>query len=59
MTALRPASPHGRMEIVQLLLDKGAHVDARGGLCAMPVQLALERGHTNNVECLLDKNACL
>ncbi len=54
-TALMLASREGRTEIVKLLLDKGAEVDAKDGLTAL--MLASQSGRTEIVKLLLDKGA--
>ncbi|KAI1571711.1 Arp Ankyrin repeat, partial [Pyrenophora tritici-repentis] len=51
------ASERGHTEVVKLLLDKGADVNAQGGLHGNALQAASERGHTEVVKLLLDKGA--
>ncbi|KAF3389987.1 Ankyrin-3 [Talaromyces pinophilus] len=56
-TALRWASERAHLEIVQLLLEKGADVDARGGKYGTALQAAVEKGHVEIVRLLLKKGA--
>ncbi|EDU43191.1 ankyrin repeat domain containing protein [Pyrenophora tritici-repentis Pt-1C-BFP] len=55
--ALQAASERGHTEIVKLLLDKGADVNAQGGLHGNALQAASERGHAEVVKLLLDNGA--
>ncbi|EED22542.1 Pfs, NACHT and Ankyrin domain protein, partial [Talaromyces stipitatus ATCC 10500] len=56
-TALQWACEQGRLEIVQLLLEKGADVNAKGGGYGNALQAAAERGHLKIVQLLLEKGA--
>ena len=55
--ALQVAAFHGREAIVQLLLDKGADVNAQGGRFGNALQAASHRGYVAIVQLLLDKGA--
>ncbi|KAJ7824373.1 hypothetical protein B0H14DRAFT_2318593, partial [Mycena olivaceomarginata] len=44
-TALQAASYSGTLEIVELLLEKKANVDAAGGFYCTALQAASYRGH--------------
>jgi hypothetical protein len=54
---LRQESYHGRATVVQLLLDKGANINAQGGDYGTALQAAALRGHQAVVQLLLDKGA--
>ncbi|KAF5510909.1 Ankyrin-3 [Colletotrichum siamense] len=56
---LQAASYHGHLDIVQLLLDNEADVNAQGGKCGNALQAASLNGHLGIVELLLDKNASM
>ncbi|KEY72966.1 hypothetical protein S7711_10190 [Stachybotrys chartarum IBT 7711] len=51
------ASYGGRDKIVELLLDKGANVNAEGGKYGNALYAASSEGHDKIVELLLDKGA--
>jgi ankyrin repeat protein len=51
------ASLFGHNAVVQLLVDKGADVNAQGGEYGNALQAASERGHEQVVKTLLDKGA--
>ncbi|KAJ7024880.1 ankyrin repeat-containing domain protein [Mycena alexandri] len=51
------ASYYGHAEIVSLLLEKGADVNATGGVYGGPLQAAAAGGHTEMVGILLEKGA--
>ncbi|THY37309.1 hypothetical protein D6C98_10763, partial [Aureobasidium pullulans] len=55
--ALQAASAGGHDKIVQLLLDKGADVNAQGGYNGNALYAALAGGHDKIVQLLLDKGA--
>nr|CEG03602.1 unnamed protein product [Fusarium acuminatum CS5907] len=56
--ALQAASSRGYIEIVQLLLDKGADVNAQGGRYGNALQAAaISNGNSEVVQLLLDKGA--
>ncbi|KAH9225077.1 hypothetical protein K456DRAFT_1812498, partial [Colletotrichum gloeosporioides 23] len=55
--ALQAASEEGHDNIVQMLLDKGADVNAHGGDYGNALQAASSGGHNNLVQILLDKGA--
>ncbi|CAN9252515.1 unnamed protein product, partial [Alternaria alternata] len=55
--ALQATSYSGLKEVVTLLLDKGADVNAQGGQHGNALQVASERGHEAVVKLLLDKGA--
>ena len=56
--ALRVASHEGYKDVVQVLLDNGADVDAVGEGCqSTALQIASEKGYGNVVKILLDKGA--
>ena len=54
---LHAASLGGHKSIVQMLLDKGAEVNAQGGRYGNALQAASEGGHATVVQILLDKGA--
>ena len=45
------------LRVVQMLLDKGANVNAQGGEYVNALQAASARGHDQVVQMLLDKEA--
>ncbi|KAF8336030.1 ankyrin repeat-containing domain protein [Amanita rubescens] len=55
--ALYAASLGGYNEIVELLLDRGADVNAQGGIYGYALQAASERGRNEIAKLLLDKGA--
>jgi ankyrin repeat protein len=56
-TALHHASASGRVEVVRLLLDKGADKDKEDHELWRPLHYASAMGHAGVVRLLLDKNA--
>ncbi|KAJ9607047.1 hypothetical protein H2200_008119 [Cladophialophora chaetospira] len=56
-TALIWASKYGHERVVQILLDHGANVDTREGICGTALYLASEHGHEKVVRRLLDHGA--
>lgn len=56
-TALVLASIKGNTEVVKLLLDRGASVNASMGYGLTPLFYAVSRGHTDVAKLLLDKGA--
>ena len=56
-TTLHAASLGGHKKIVQVLLDKGADVNAQGGVYGNALQAASSEGHGQVVQMLLDKGA--
>ncbi|KAK2593245.1 hypothetical protein QQS21_009044 [Conoideocrella luteorostrata] len=55
--ALHWACERGHAEIVQMLLDKGADVNAQSGDCDNALQAASEAGHVDIMQILLDNGA--
>jgi ankyrin repeat protein len=56
-TALYRAAEKGHDEVVQLLLENGADVNAQGGFCENALQVASDLGHDAVVKTLLDNGA--
>ncbi|KIJ12206.1 hypothetical protein PAXINDRAFT_83314, partial [Paxillus involutus ATCC 200175] len=56
-TPLHSACDRGHMNIVELLLAKGADVNAAGEYSGTPLRMACFRGHMNIVELFLEKGA--
>jgi ankyrin repeat protein len=56
-TALHHASASGRVEVVRLLLDKGADKDAEDGVYWRPLHYASDEGHAGVVRLLLQRGA--
>ena len=56
-TLLSTAAQLGYTEVVQVLISKGANVNAQGGHYANALRAALQKGHETVVELLLDKVA--
>jgi ankyrin repeat protein len=52
--ALQAASEGGDEQIVKLLLDQGADVNAQGGCYGNALQAASARGHEQIIKLLLD-----
>ena len=55
--ALQAASSGGHNKVVQMLLDKGADVNAAGGEYGYALQAASKGGHDQVVQILLDKGS--
>ncbi|KAF5346315.1 hypothetical protein D9758_011486 [Tetrapyrgos nigripes] len=55
--ALQAASYEGHLEIVKLLLEKGADVNTLGGFCGNALQAASYKGHSEIVKVLLERRA--
>jgi ankyrin repeat protein len=55
-TALHQAADLGRVDIVQLLLDQGADIEAKNELFATPLHIAVWAGYQDIVELLLLDN---
>jgi ankyrin repeat protein len=47
----------GKVEIVRLLLDRGAEVNARGGMGVTPLMMASQYNHPKVVRLLLERGA--
>jgi ankyrin repeat protein len=56
-TALHIASERGYSDIVTLLVEKGAHINAQDSLKRTPLFLASQQGNVSIVRLLLDKGA--
>lgn len=56
-TALHYAAAAGKNEIVQLLLDKSAYIDAASANGTTPIMMAARSGHILTVKLLLDEGA--
>lgn len=58
MTALFPAAERGHIEVVKLLVERGANVNAQDRFYnATPITWALGKGHVEIVQLLLEKGA--
>ncbi len=57
MDALQAASYRGHDQVMQMLLDKGADINAQGGEYGNALQAASYGGHDQVVQMLLDKGA--
>ncbi|KAF8335614.1 ankyrin repeat-containing domain protein [Amanita rubescens] len=55
--SLEKASKHGHKHVIDLLLEKGADVNAQGGRYGNALQAASSGGHKQVVELLLEKGA--
>ncbi|RYN72660.1 hypothetical protein AA0120_g12741 [Alternaria tenuissima] len=56
-TPLFIAAEQGNVGVIEVLLDKGADVNAQGGRYGNALQAALEKGYTEIATLLLDKDA--
>ena len=56
-TALHEAARSGRKEIAELLIDKGAEVNAQGQYMGTPLHYAIGEGHKEIAELLIAKEA--
>ena len=56
---LHEASSSGRIDVVRLLLDRGAAIDATAGDGGTPLHLASSAGHIDVVRLLLDRGAAI
>jgi ankyrin repeat protein len=54
---LQAAAAQGHTEIVGILLEKGADINAAGGRYGSSLQAAAAEGHTEIISILLDKGA--
>jgi ankyrin repeat protein len=54
---LQAAAQEGHTEIVGILLDKGADVNAAGGFYGSSLQAAVQEGHTEIVSMLMEWGA--
>ena len=55
--ALQAASYHGNQEIVKLLIEKGADINAQGGEYGNALQAASLNGNQEIVKLLIEKGA--
>lgn len=51
-TPLHQAAAHGRLAIMEMLLDRGAHADTRADDGRTPAEMAVEKGHDDAAELL-------
>ena len=58
-TPLDRASWHGRLEVGQCLLDRGANIDSRDGLRYTPLMTAAVQGHVEFARMLLEHGAMI
>ena len=56
-TALFWAAKHNHKEVVQLLLEKDAYIDAGAGMGGAPLHIAAYEGHSEIVELLISEGA--
>lgn len=56
-TALNKACDQGHMEIVQLLIERGANVNNKGGADLTPIMNAATTGYVEIVQLLIDNGA--
>ena len=56
-TALHKAAHRGHKDIVQILVEKGASIEAMDNGNKTPLHLAVRNGHTDTVDLLLMKGA--
>lgn len=59
INSLHSATHNGHVNIMKLLLDKGAYVNGRGSGYHIPLYTALLKGHTSAVQLLIDYGACI
>jgi len=52
ITPLHYASEHGHTDVIQLLIDHGADIDAKNKWGTTPLHLASSHGHTEIVKLL-------
>ncbi|RPB22045.1 ankyrin, partial [Terfezia boudieri ATCC MYA-4762] len=58
-TALHIAAKKGHLEVVKVLLDKGATINAMTHVNRTALHMAAENGHLEVVKVLLDKGATI
>jgi hypothetical protein len=58
-TPLINASYHGRVEIVEILLNHGAMIESKGSMDCTPLYMACQQGHLPVVTLLINKGANL